>query len=105
MSRAVVAATAPMAAWGLGLIHAEACYSPAHWRGTAFGANFVLSLGVSALAVPMVALIYAVTAGFFWVFVALGSLAVCVVLAALFLPTGRPAVAAALPQPLHGQPD
>jgi MFS family permease len=24
-------------------------YSPAHWRGTAFGAKFVLSLGVSAL--------------------------------------------------------
>ena len=32
-------------------------YSPRTWRGTAFGAKCVLSLGVSALAVPMVVLI------------------------------------------------
>ncbi len=39
-------------------------YSPRTWRGTAFGAKCVLSLGVSALAVPMVALIYEFTGGF-----------------------------------------
>lgn len=32
-------------------------YSPRTWRGTAFGAKCVLSLGVNALAVPMVVLI------------------------------------------------
>ncbi|GMQ89686.1 MAG: MFS transporter [Gammaproteobacteria bacterium] len=75
-------------------------YSPAHRRGTAFGAKFVLSLGVSALAVPMAALIYEVTSGFFWVFIVLGGLAFTIVLAALFLPAGGRLTAGAVTRPV-----
>ncbi len=68
-------------------------YSPSRWRGTAFGAKFVLSLGVSALAVPMVALIYELTGGFLWLFAILGGLATTVVVAALLLPSDKSAAA------------
>ncbi len=67
-------------------------YSPRTWRGTAFGAKFVLSLGISALAVPMVALIYEFTGGFFWLFVILGCLAATVVAAAPLLPADKQTV-------------
>ena len=67
-------------------------YSSRTWRGTAFGAKFVLSLGISALAVPMVALIYEFTGGFFWLFVILGCLAATVVVAAPLLPADKQTV-------------
>ncbi len=66
-------------------------YSPRTWRGTAFGAKCVLSLGISALAVPMVALIYEFT-GFFWLFVIPGCLAATVVVAVLLLPADKQTV-------------
>ncbi len=62
-------------------------YSPSRWRGTAFGAKFVLALGVGALAVPMVAVIHEVTGDFWWLFVILSILATVIVLAATFLPS------------------
>ncbi len=64
-------------------------YTPADWRATVYGAKFVVGLGVSALGVPMVALIYDRTGGFEWLFVTLSGFALAVVLAALFLPTER----------------
>ena len=39
-------------------------YSPTKWRSTAFGAKFVLSIGVSAAGVPLVSFIYGATGGF-----------------------------------------
>ncbi len=62
-------------------------YSPSRWRGTAFGAKFVLALGVGALAVPMVAVIHEVTGDFWWLFVILSILATVIVLAATLLPS------------------
>lgn len=66
-------------------------YSPAKWRGTAFGAKFVLALGVSALGVPIVAGIHAATGEFYWYFVLLASLAIVVVVAGWLLPQDKPA--------------
>jgi FSR family fosmidomycin resistance protein-like MFS transporter len=70
-------------------------YTPARWRATAFGAKFLLSLGVSALGVPLVAVIYDRSGDFVWLFAALGALAACVVCVALFLPRERGAPIAA----------
>ncbi len=66
-----------------------ALYTPAKWRGTAFGAKFVLALGVSALAIPLVAVLYDGTGGFFWLFVILSALAAIVAIAGALLPTER----------------
>lgn len=70
-------------------------YTPARWRATAFGAKFVLSLGVAALGVPLVAVAYDRTGDFVWLFVVLGVLAAIVVATALFLPRERAAPVAA----------
>ncbi|HXP31466.1 MAG TPA: MFS transporter [Stellaceae bacterium] len=64
-------------------------YTPSRWRATAFGAKFVLSLGVSALGVPLVATVYDRTHDFVWLFVILGALAMVVVAAGLLLPRDR----------------
>jgi MFS family permease len=79
-------------------------YSPSKWRGTAFGAKFVLALGVGALAVPMVAVIHEVTGDFWWLFVVLGGLAAAIVLAAVLLPADKQTALAAV-QPAPGSPD
>ena len=70
-------------------------YTPSRWRATAFGAKFLLSLGVSALGVPLVAVIYDRSGDFVWLFAALGLLAVVVAGAAAFLPAERPVAALA----------
>jgi MFS family permease len=75
-------------------------YTPGRWRATAYGAKFVLALGVSAAGVPLVGRIYDATGGFWWVFVVLALTAALVALAAAFLPAERRAVAlASAPQP------
>lgn len=61
-------------------------YSPGKWRGTAFGAKYVLSIGVTALAVPLVAFIYDTTGDFYWLFIVLAVLAGIAAVAALWLP-------------------
>jgi MFS transporter, FSR family, fosmidomycin resistance protein len=71
-------------------------YTPGRWRATAFGAKFMLSLGVSALGLPLVAFIFDRTGDFAWLFAALAALAAIIVAAALFLPR-EPPRAAALP--------
>jgi len=70
-------------------------YTPGRWQGTGYGAKFVLSLGVSASAIPLIALIYESTGGFFWLFIAMGVLAAVATIGALLLPTGEAAVARA----------
>ncbi|HSN93089.1 MAG TPA: MFS transporter, partial [Anaeromyxobacteraceae bacterium] len=73
-------------------------YSPERWRGTAFGAKFVLALGVSALGVPLVAFIHRTTGAFTWYFVLLAAFAAVVAGGAMLLPQDRPAGAPA-PRP------
>lgn len=75
-------------------------YTPGRWRATAFGAKFVLSLGVSSLGVPLVAFIYDRTSDFAWLFVVLGTLAATIVAAGIFLPReGRKMDIVAAPVP------
>lgn len=80
-------------------------FSPSRWRGTAFGAKFVLALGVGALAVPMVALIHELSGGFFWLFVVFGGLALVVAVAGSLLPHDRRPVPAAMVPSAPGPPD
>ncbi len=80
-------------------------FSPSRWRGTAFGAKFVLALGVGALAVPMVAVIHELSGGFFWFFAVLTGLAVVVAVTAWLLPRERMPVPAVLAKPAPGPSD
>ena len=64
-------------------------YSSAKWRATAFGAKFAISLGVSALGIPLVAFIFETTGGFSWLFAVLAGLAGTTAFAGLFLPSER----------------
>jgi len=82
---AVLAVTFNMAA-----IPAEnlllARYSPSRWRGTAFGFKFVLSFGVSGLAVPLVSLLHGATGTFTLLLALLAGIALIVAAAACLLP-------------------
>jgi MFS transporter, FSR family, fosmidomycin resistance protein len=64
-------------------------YTPDKWRATAFGAKFVLALGVGALGVPLVAHMHDATGGFYWYFVVLTAVAATIAAAALWLPGDR----------------
>jgi MFS transporter, FSR family, fosmidomycin resistance protein len=64
-------------------------YTPERWRATAFGAKFVLSIGVSAAGVPLIAWIYGSTGGFEWLFFAMAAMAAIGAVACLSLPGGR----------------
>jgi MFS transporter, FSR family, fosmidomycin resistance protein len=70
-------------------------YTPARWRATAFGAKFVLSLGVSSLGVPVIAMIYDRTGDFYWLFMTMAVITAIVAGAACFLPSQRRGVIAA----------
>jgi MFS family permease len=72
-------------------------YSPEKWRGTAFGAKFVLALGVSALSVPLVAFIHDVTGSFYWLFILLTLFALMIVAMSLLLPEDKQAKVVVLP--------
>jgi MFS family permease len=78
-------------------------YTPSKWRGTAYGAKFVLALGVSAAAIPVVGMIYRATGDFLWLFVILGGCAAVVTLGALLLPEDRAREPAATPQPVAAE--
>ena len=61
-------------------------YSPPRWRSTAFGVKFVLTLGVAAAAVPLIAWVHKETGGFVMLFVILAGIAVMAAVAAWMLP-------------------
>ena len=75
----------PIASWLVGR------YVAASWQSRVFALQYVLSLGVSALVVPMIAVFYEATGGFATFFVALAAAAAVVAAAALLLPRTRPA--------------
>jgi MFS transporter, FSR family, fosmidomycin resistance protein len=74
-------------------------YTPAKWRATAYGAKFLLALGVSTIGIKLVAVIYDGTDGFAPLWLILGGCAGFVALAALLLPgrLRRAPLLAALP--------
>src|SRR5690606_28480087 len=74
-------------------------YTPGRWRATAYGAKFVLALGVSAAGVPLVGYISDAPGAFWWVFMVLAATSALVALAAMFLPSERRLMAAAAPAP------
>lgn len=61
-------------------------YTPVRWRGSAFGAKFVLSLGVTPVAVQLVSWIQGATGEFFILFALLSAAAVLAVVAIILLP-------------------
>ena len=65
-------------------------YTPGKWRATAFGAKFVVSLGLGSLGLPLVALVHESTGDFFWLFVILSGLALMIAVVGLLLPADRP---------------
>ncbi len=75
-------------------------YVPPRWLSTAFGFRFALSLTVSAVAVPMIGLVYDRTGDFFWLFAILAAFSAGVVVTVAMLPrragdaTSRPVAAA-----------
>jgi MFS transporter, FSR family, fosmidomycin resistance protein len=64
-------------------------YTPDKWRATAFGAKFVLALGIGALGVPLVAHIHEVTHGFYWYFMLTAGIMAVIVVSSLWLPTDK----------------
>src|SRR5215469_1438974 len=65
-------------------------YTPPRWRATAFGAKFLLALGVSTIGVKLVAVIYDGAGGFAPLWLTLAGCAGFVAVAGLFLPGRRP---------------
>ena len=70
-------------------------YTAENWRARVFGIKFLLGLGASAVAAPLVAGLHGVSSGFFWLFIGLGGSAALVGLIAFWLPGG----AASAPEP------
>lgn len=74
-------------------------YSPARWRATAYGAKFLLALGVSTIGIKLVAVIYDGTGGFASLWLTLAGGAAFVALAGSFLPGGLRRRSPFVPQP------
>jgi MFS family permease len=70
----------PITAWLVGQ------YTASHWQSRVFALQYVLSLGVSALVVPLVAVLHERTGGFAALFGVLAGAAALVALASLLLP-------------------
>ncbi len=67
-----------------------ASYSPGNWRATAFGAKFLLSIGIAPGAIWLVGSLYDRTGEFVTLFAALAAAAAAGVIAALMLPGEAP---------------
>lgn len=95
----VVAASAVMMLLLTASLPAENClvakFCPAAWHATAYGAKFVVGLGIGSLGVPLVGAIYDGTGGFYWFYVAFGVLSAATAAVGIFLPGDR----AATPRP------
>ena len=63
-------------------------YTAESWRARIFGVKFLLGLGASAVAAPLVAGLHGVSGGFLWLFVGLGGSAALVGIIAFWLPGG-----------------
>jgi MFS family permease len=78
-------------------------YTPEHWRSRVYAGKYVLSLGVSSLAVPLVAIFHGATDGFQTLFLSMaGCVAVIPLAASILLPTAptKPVLSREpLPQP------
>ncbi len=74
-------------------------HTPSHWRGTVYGARFVLALGVAGVAVPLVGQIRDQTGGFLMLLGALAVLAAIGTAAAMLLPRERGGLPASEPAP------
>lgn len=75
-------------------------FTPSGWRATAYGAKFVLALGVAAASVPIAGWVQDRYGDFYWLFVAMGSAGILVLVFGLFLPSDRAAAKQAMtPQP------
>ena len=61
-------------------------FCPPDWHATAYGGKFVMGLGVSSLAIPMVAWIHDGTGSFYWYFMAIAGFSALIIAAAMFLP-------------------
>jgi MFS family permease len=70
----------PITAWLVGQ------YTASHWQSRVFALQYVLSLGVSALVVPLIAVLHDRTGGFAALFGVLACAAALVALASLLLP-------------------
>ena len=89
----------PITAWLVGQ------YTPAHWQSRIFALQYVLSLGVSAIVVPLIAVLHDRTGGFSIFFIVLAGAAALVALVALLLPGSAPARApAAMGDPARAAP-
>ena len=64
-------------------------YTPARWRSLAYGAKFVLALGVAGLTVMLAGWVFDTTGGFDLLFVWLGSAAIVAAMAGALLPGRR----------------
>lgn len=64
-------------------------YTPERWRATAFGAKFVLALGLGALGVPLVAYIRDSTGGFYAFYMLLAAIALLIAIIALWMPSEK----------------
>ena len=69
---------------------------PARWHGRVYATKYLLSLGVSAGAVPLIAVLHLHTGSMAAAFVAMAGAAFTVFAVALLLPRGQPLVAAAV---------
>ena len=67
-------------------------YSAESWRARIFGVKFLLGLGSSAVAAPLVAGLHGISGGFLWLFVGLGGSAALVGIIAFWLPGGAAGV-------------
>ena len=64
-------------------------YTPVRWRSLAYGAKFVLALGVAGLTVILAGWVFDTTGGFELLYVILGSTAVAAAVASIVLPRRR----------------
>ena len=64
-------------------------YTPDRWRATAFGAKFVLALGLGALGVPMVAYLHDTTGSFHSYYLLLAVIALMIAVIAFGIPADR----------------
>ncbi|MEM7749095.1 MAG: MFS transporter [Pseudomonadota bacterium] len=78
-------------------------YTPFRWRAVAYGAKFVLSLGVGGLTVHLAGQLFDTDGSFATLFTLFGIAAILATVAAFMLPASRPVQAAADPAAVNAQ--